>query len=262
MPEPHSPAAPSSAPWLSVSESEDPVRLLLVDDDDDFREAVGGELEDYGFAVTDFPDGEPMLAYFEGGESADVIVLDWNLPTINGIDLLPMLRRQGIKIPVIILTALSGTAYEMDALNRGALDFIDKSRGVPVLAKRARILADAAKLPADIPTEDVIEHGALTLKPRLSRAFWRNVDVELTVTEFNIVRRLVENTGDHVTYRAIYDCVHHCGFIAGSGEDGYRTNVRSSVKRIRNKFRAIDPDFLEIENFTAFGYRWKNPPTL
>jgi two-component system response regulator ChvI len=53
--------------------------------------------------------------------------------------------------------------------------------------------------------------------------------------------------------------VHHCGFIAGSGEDGYRTNVRSSVKRIRNKFRAIDADFQEIENFAAFGYCWRQP---
>jgi len=51
--------------------------------------------------------------------------------------------------------------------------------------------------------------------------------------------------------------VHSAGFIAGSGEDGYRTNVRSSMKRIRNKFRAIDDAFNEIENFPAFGYRWQ-----
>jgi len=256
-------AAASSAPWLpNETPAEAAIRLLLVDDDDDFREAVGAELGDYGFDVVVFPDGKPLLDYFERGESADVIILDWNLPNISGIDLLPMLRKQGVKIPVIILTALSGTAYEMDALDRGALDFIDKTRGVPVLAKRARLIAEAAKSPGEVPVEDVIEHGALLLRPRLSRAFWRGVDAELTVTEFNIVRRLVDNAGNHVTYRAIYDCVHHCGFIAGSGEDGYRTNVRSSVKRIRNKFRAIDADFVEIENFTAFGYRWKSPPTL
>lgn len=263
MLEQRSNAKPNSAPWLPPSErgSDAAIRLLLVDDDDDYREAVGAELGDYGFDVVDFADGGPLLDYFADGESADVIVLDWNLPSTNGIDLLPQLRRQGVRIPVIILTALSGTTYEMDALDRGALDFIDKTRGVPVLAKRARLIAEAAKHPADIPTEEFIEHGALLLRPRLSRAFWRDVDVELTVTEFNIVRRLVDNAGEHVTYRAIYDCVHRCGFIAGSGEDGYRTNVRSSVKRIRNKFRTIDPDFLEIENFTAFGYCWKNPPT-
>ena len=60
----------------------------------------------------------------------------------------------------------------------------------------------------------------------------------------------------HVTYRAVYDCMHHVGFIAGSGENGYRTNVRSSIKRIRNKFRAVDPSFAEIDNYPSFGYRW------
>ena len=233
------------------------VRLILVDDDDDFREAVGAELSDYGFEVIDFDDSQPLFDYFAAGSSADVIVLDWNLPTTNGIDILPQLRRQGVMITVVILTAMAGTAYEMTALDRGALDFIDKSRGVQVLAKRAKLIAEASKLPPEVPTEETVEVGSLTLRPRLCRAYWKGTDVNLTVTEFNIIRRLVDNAGDHVSYRAIYDCVHHCGFIAGSGEDGYRTNVRSSVKRIRNKFRAIDSDFMEIENFPAFGYCWK-----
>ncbi len=240
---------------------EEQFRLVLVDDDDDYREVAGAELGDYGFDVIDFPDGPALLDHFATGNTTDLIVLDWNMPTTNGIDILPQLRRQGVRIPVIILTAQSGIAHEMAALECGALDFIDKSRGIPVLAKRARLVADASKLPSGVSTPETIEHGALVLRPRLSRAYWRGTDVELTVTEFNIVLRLVENPGDHVTYRAIYDCVHHCGFIAGSGEDGYRTNVRSSVKRIRNKFRSIDADFKEIENFTAFGYFWRNPPT-
>ena len=57
----------------------------------------------------------------------------------------------------------------------------------------------------------------------------------------------------------IYDRLHYVGFIAGSGSDGYRANVRSVIKRIRNKFRAIDPAFDEIESYTAFGYCWRKP---
>jgi two-component system response regulator ChvI len=82
----------------------------------------------------------------------------------------------------------------------------------------------------------------------------------LTVTEFNIVHLLASRAGEYVTYRAIYDCVHSVGFVAGSGEDGYRTNVRSSIKRIRNKFSAIDDQFGEIGNFPAFGYCWGSAP--
>jgi two-component system response regulator ChvI len=235
------------------------IRLLLVDDDEDYREMVAAELADHGFFVTAFDDAPPLMGHLDDGRTGDVIVLDWNLPSILGIDLLPMLRRRGIRIPVIILTGMSATIREVEALDRGAIDFVDKSRGVPVLAKRAQMIASAARSPGASPAQDTVEYGSLVLRPRLCRAYWRGQDVGLTVTEFNIVHKLVENAGEHVSYRSIYDCVHHCGFIAGSGEDGYRTNVRSSIKRIRNKFRAIDTEFTEIENFLAFGYCWRKP---
>jgi two-component system, OmpR family, response regulator ChvI len=98
--------------------------------------------------------------------------------------------------------------------------------------------------------------GRLILKPRVSRAFWDDADIDLTLTEFKIVHLLASNVGSYVTYRAVYDCMHYVGFIAGSGENGYRTNVRSCIKRIRNKFRAVDPAFAEIDNYQSFGYRW------
>lgn len=232
-------------------------RLLLVDDDGDYREAVAAELGDHNFNVTAFDDAPPLIDHFKSGESGDVIVLDWNLPSIQGGDLLSVLQRHGVRIPVIILTGMSTTGYEMEALDRGAIDFVDKSRGVSVLAKRAQLIASAAKGSAEGHPPETLEYGDLLLRPKLCRASWNGQDVALTVTEYNIVHKLVENGGEHVSYRSIYDCVHHCGFIAGSGEEGYRTNVRSSIKRIRNKFRAIDPDFAEIENFLAFGYCWR-----
>ena len=95
------------------------------------------------------------------------------------------------------------------------------------------------------------------LKPRVSQAFWDLIELNLTVSEFNIVRMLVSKAGNHATYRAIYDCMRDVGFIAGSGEHGYQVNVRSSIKRIRNKFRLIDPEFAEIEGYASFGYRWR-----
>ena len=81
-------------------------------------------------------------------------------------------------------------------------------------------------------------------------------DVDLTVGEFRIVHLLARNVGQYVGYRAIYDEVRHRGFISGNGENGYRTNVRSAVKRIRRKFEKHDPHFDEIHNFMAFGYVW------
>jgi two-component system, OmpR family, response regulator ChvI len=242
-----------------ASRTEEPIRLIFVDDDDDYREAAAAELVELGFVVESFADGASMLASVADGVAADVIVLDWSLPMMSGIDLLPRLRREGIQLPVVFLTGRSSPSHENLAFDRGALDFVDKSRGVPILAKRIRVIVESSKRPAELEVDETMHSGRLMLKPRVSRAFWDTVDVNLTLTEFNIVRLLASNVGNHVTYRAVYDCMHHVGFIAGSGEHGYRTNVRSSIKRIRNKFRLVDPEFSEIENYPSFGYRWGRP---
>ena len=99
----------------------------------------------------------------------------------------------------------------------------------------------------------------LLLKLETSRALWNGADVDLTLGEYKLVHLLVSNAGSFVTYRAAYDRLRFEGFIAGSGNDGFRANVRSAIKRIRNKFRACDPAFDEIENYTGFGYCWRKP---
>jgi two-component system response regulator ChvI len=256
-------AWPSSNPGFRPDgdpDSQRKIRVAFVEDDDDYREAVSNELGDYGFEVTAFSEGNALLAAFADGAEADLILLDWSLPSVSGIDLLPRLRRTGVSVPVVFLTGRTQPAYEKLAFDRGALDFVDKARGVPILAHRLRLIADSVKKPVARPSEqeqdDNFHCGRLLLKPRVSRALWDDVDIGLTLTEFKIVHLLAANVGSYVTYRAVYDCMHYVGFIAGSGENGYRTNVRSCIKRIRNKFRAIDPSFAEIDNYQSFGYRW------
>lgn len=233
------------------------IKLMLVDDDDDFRESASCELEDQGFEVTALADGHSLLEHLAAGNPADVIVLDWRLESATGLDLLPLLRRRGVQIPIVFLTGLASTDHERAALDRGAVDFIDKGRGVAILVRRIRLIMESFGQRDRPPVED-IARGSLTLRPKVSRAYWNNQDVGLTVTEFNIVHLLVAQGGDYVTYRAIYDCVHWRGFIAGSGDDGYRTNVRSAIKRIRGKFHLVDAEFAEIETFPGFGYRWRS----
>lgn len=89
------------------------------------------------------------------------------------------------------------------------------------------------------------------------RAFWRGAPVDLTYREFVIVSRLVIQPGIDVTYRQIYDAARGKGFEAGSGQEGVWPAVRSFIKRIRGKFRDMDPAFGAIENYAGYGYRWK-----
>jgi two-component system response regulator ChvI len=236
------------------------IKLILVDDDDDYREAASSELDYLGFDVVALPTGEALLDTLDEHDGIEILILDWRLPSGLGIDLLQPLRERGCELPIIFLTAIPATAYENAALDGGAVDFVDKARGIVILAKRIRAGVARTRGLASAPAKEAVCCGPLRLKPDAVCADWNGADPGLTVTEFNIVHLLVSRSGDYVTYRAIYDCVHRAGFVAGDGMEGYRTNVRSSIKRIRNKFRALDAEFREIENFAAFGYRWRIAP--
>jgi two-component system, OmpR family, response regulator ChvI len=231
-------------------------RVLLVEDDDLCREAVAIALSEHGFSVQTFGDGASLLGSLEAAAGADIIILDWSLPQMSGIDLLRELRRQGVAVPVVFLTGWPEVRYEGVALETGAIDFIDKARGIDVLVRRLRLVANGARPYADPVPHKRMVCGKLVLDLAASRAFWNGVDVGITIGEYNIVHLLASNFGRHVTYRALYDRVHYEGFIAGSGDKGYRQNVRSVIKRIRIKFHKLDPTFGEIENCTGFGYRW------
>jgi two-component system, OmpR family, response regulator ChvI len=242
-----------------VKDAVDVADVALVDDDDLYREALSVDLADRGFAVSCFADGPSFLEAMSNGVEAQVALLDWALPEMSGFEVLGAMRERGIELPVVFLTGYSLVERELQALDRGAVDFVDKARGTEVLAHRLRMIikSQRALTPVDT-TPETERHGDLTLHPATARALWRQRDVGLTMTEYKIVVRLVSHKGEGQTYRAIYDAAHYTGFVAGSGERGYQTNVRSIVKRIRRKFAAVDPGFSEIENVQNVGYRWRS----
>lgn len=256
-----SPAIPltEAIPPASLAGEAQAIRVLLVEDDQHYRETLVDELCAYGFSAQSFADGDALLRALDATADADIIVLDWGLPRTSGIDLLPQLRRQGVDLPVVFLTGHALSDNESLAFDRGAVDFIDKARGVEVLAKRLRRAVDEGGARDEPRSDKSLICGKLVLRPTISRAYWGRMDVGLTLGEYNIVHLLASNVGRCVTYRAIYDRLHYEGFIAGSGENGYRANVRSAIKRIRSKFLECDPAFLEITNHTASGYCWGEP---
>jgi two-component system, OmpR family, response regulator ChvI len=241
-------------------ETHDVPDIVLVDDDDHYREALSADLADRGFAVSCFADGPSFLAAMGNGVAAEVALLDWVLPEMSGFELLGALREHGIDLPVIFLTGYSLPERELQALDRGAVDFVDKARGTEVLAHRLRVIIEARRRVPAAAEPPIERHGGLTLYPATARALWREHDLDLTITEYKILAQLVAHKGQPQTYRAIYDTAHYAGFVAGSGDRGYNTNVRSLLKRIRRKFLAVDPDFAEIENLASVGYRWRDRP--
>jgi two-component system response regulator ChvI len=238
--------------------------LVLVDDDDLFRESLGENLIDAGFEVVAFDSGEPALAHLMAQRGGDIVLLDWKMPEMNGIEVLRRMRQSGLEVPVIFLTVLTDQIYEEAALQGGAVDFIEKSRSFSILLKRINLILSglkggkAAAADDSEPLATMFRRGALELRRDTSRAFWQGEEVPLSVTEFRMVDQLATRAGLDVRYRELYDLVHGEGFVAGYGSEGYRSNVRAFVKRIRQKFREVDAAFDEIENYSGFGYRWRD----
>lgn len=235
-------------------------RVMLVDDDDLFRESLGRNLLDSGFVVDGFKSGEAALSHLSDGATAEVILLDWKMPGMNGIEVLRLMRQSAVGIPVIFLTALNDQIYEEAALQGGAVDFVEKSRSFAILLKRIDLILAGARSKPETEREEsvspVLQDGALALHREIGRAFWDEQQVDLTYTEFSIVLYLVSRADQDVRYRDIYDVVRGEDFIAGQGEEGYRANVRAFIKRIRQKFRDVDENFARIRNYPGFGYRW------
>jgi two-component system, OmpR family, response regulator ChvI len=266
------PARPAALAAIGQAELR---RVVLVESDQYYRETLTVELLSQGFAVHPFSDGASLLGSLATAVDADLVVLDWDLPTMPGIKLLAQLRQHGVNLPVVFLTGkvIAGNehercllaprealnAFEKMAFDQGAVDFIAKSRDRQVLVRRLRSVAELARprTKTDLPVQERLACGKLLVES--SRAYWNQVDVDLTLGEYNIVHLLASRAGSFVTYRAVYDRLRYEGFIAGTGAQGYRANVRSAIKRIRNKFRACDPAFDEIENYTGFGYCWRKP---
>jgi two-component system response regulator ChvI len=234
-----------------------PLRILVVDDDPDFVEALATNLAGCGFSVQSHTDGRTALSRVLGGERFDVLLIDWYMPSINGVELLKEIRGSGIETPVIMLTGAAGEVEEDIALGLGATDFVDKSRRFSILVKRIRRIVEDDDRDRTSGTDE-LGVGDLSLRRRSCRAEWRGQEVALTLTEFRVVEILAAHAGTDLTYREIYDVVHGEGFWAGDGDAGYRVNVRSLIKRIRQKFVSIDPGFQAIENYPGHGYRWRS----
>ena len=227
----------------------DAVRVFLFDGDPIHRETLTDELSRQGFVIRSFGDSGALLGALRDAVDVDVIVVQ---PKESSLDLLIKLQRQGVTVPVIFLGARTLPAQT-----------ISKLQGLDVLARRLRSVAVESVVEACGPTDHVQESpmicGRLQLRSEDRRAYWNGLDIGVSHREYQLIHMLVSEVGQYKTYRAIYDRMHHVGFIAGSGKDGYRANVRSVIKRIRNKFRAIDPAFEQIESYAGFGYCWRKP---
>jgi two-component system response regulator ChvI len=231
------------------------VHVVLVDDDRAFLRVFAVTLQAAGYRTECFEDSRQALKALQRDIRPDACVLDWQMPDLDGLELLKALRGRGIAIPVLFLTSHGQPIFEEAALDAGAVDFVDKSRGPAIILHRLSLALTRQPVQrGPVGADSVV--GALVLSQSSKRVRWHGSHVPLSHSEFDVIELLAKNAGRDVGYREIYDAARGSGFLAGQGEDGYRANVRAIVKRIRRKFEQLDPAFTALQNYPGFGYRW------
>ncbi|MEE8271999.1 MAG: response regulator transcription factor [Alphaproteobacteria bacterium] len=226
--------------------------IALVDDDRNILTSVSIALEAEGFDVRTYADGDEALRGLTS-RPVDLAVLDIKMPRMDGMELLTRLRKV-TAIPVIFLTSKDDEVDELLGLRMGADDYIKKPFSQRLLIERIRALlrrGDIAQNIAEADPNAVLVRGDLELDSNRHACTWRAKHIELTVTEFLLVKALASRPG-HVKSRDLL-------MDAAYGEHIYvddRT-IDSHIKRIRKKFKAVDPDFSQIETLYGVGYRYK-----
>ena len=177
------------------------------------------------------------------------------MPRMDGMEVLSRLRAQS-QVPVIFLTSKDDEVDEVLGLRMGADDYIKKPFSQRLLVERIRALLRREEMATATPEReggnDVLTRGELRLDPVKHQCLWKSDDITLTVTEFLILKSLVQRPGHVKTRDQLMDAAY--------GEHIYvddRT-IDSHIKRLRKKFKAVDENFNQIETLYGVGYRYKD----
>jgi two-component system response regulator ChvI len=231
--------------------------IALVDDDRNILTSVSIALQAEGFAVRIYSDSEAALkALVEN--PPELAVLDVKMPRLDGMELLRRLREKLPLLPAIFLTSKDDELDEALGLAMGADDYITKPFSQRLLIARIKAILRRTEARADLGKDngepaaprEIIQRGRLVMDPARHRVQWNDRDVVLTVTEFLILEALAQRPGFVKSRDQLMDTAYQ--------DDVYvddRT-IDSHIKRLRRKFRQVDPSFKAIETLYGVGYRF------
>ncbi len=217
-------------------------RILVVDDDPHLREVVRFALEQADFQPFEAKDGREALEQFDR-VSPDLIVLDVMMPEMDGNDVCRAIRAKSA-VPIIFLSSRDDEIDRVLGLELGGDDYVTKPFSPRELVARIKAIFRRVAATADVEDEpeDILQHGELRLDPIRFKAFWSDSEIELTKTEFDIVKRMMGYPGK----------VFSRSELMTDGIVSERT-IDSHVRHLRKKFGAYDAD--PIETVHGVGYK-------
>ena len=225
--------------------------ILLVDDEERIVELARDYLDRAGFAVLTASDG-PSALETARGRHPDLIVLDLGLPGLDGLEVTRALRRESA-VPIVMLTARDDELDKLLGLELGADDYLTKPFSPRELVARVRAVlrrSDAATAPSDL-----IHAGDVVLDVPRMRAEVAGRAIELTATEFGLLRTLAASPGRIFTRSQLLDEIRGVAF------ESYERAIDSHIKNLRRK---LEPDPREpryVLTVYGVGYRFADDRT-
>lgn len=222
-------------------------RILIVDDDPHIRQVLSFALGKAGMQTSEAPDGESALGAI-AAQRPDLVVLDINMPRMNGLDVCRKLRTSD-DLPILFLSSRDDEIDRVLGLELGGDDYVVKPFSPrEVVARVSAILKRGGRQLEQAGSQRAVSHGRLRLDPQSWEAHWDDAPVAVTVTEFQLLLLLASLPSKVFSRDAIIDRLHGPGFAITD-----RT-IDSHIRNLRAKFGALGAGDL-IETRAGVGYR-------
>jgi two-component system response regulator MprA len=224
--------------------------VLVADDDRAIRESLGRALELEGYRVVGVDDGVQAVTRARR-DAFDLLVLDVLMPGLDGLGVCRVLRADGNRVPVLMLTARVETPDRVAGLDAGADDYLPKPFELDELLARLRALLRRAAPVAD-DREPALSVGDLRLDPAARRAWWAATELSLTRTEFDLLELLMRNAGIVLDHTRVYERIWGYDFGADS------KNLAVYIGYLRRKLAAAGAPPV-IHTVRGVGYAMRRP---
>lgn len=219
------------------------MKILVVEDDLSIQRSICMGLRKFGYAVDAASDGEEALKMVEIHEY-DAIVLDWNLPKIDGIDVLREIRNDKPDIKVLILSARSEVEDKIFGLDTGANDYMVKPFHFKELEARLRALLRRRFSQSDTR----LSYGEIIMDTALKAVYFKDTPIELTKKEYSILEYLMFNKDKIVSTEEIMEHLWDSSF------DGFSNSLKVHINSLKKKLSTFVGEQEVIKNKRGFGY--------
>ncbi|AOX05062.1 DNA-binding response regulator [Corynebacterium sp. NML98-0116] len=233
-----------------MSEATKPVKVLVVDDEPNIVELLTVSLKFQGFEVESAGSGQEALEKVKDFRP-DAFILDVMMPGMDGFELLGKLRSEGIDGPVLFLTAKDAVEDRIHGLTIGADDYVTKPFSLEEVITRLRVILRRGKVTEDADEDTTLRYADLTLNDETHEVTKAGEIIELSPTEFNLLRYLMLNAEVVLSKAKILDNVWHYDF----GGDG--NVVESYISYLRRK--VDNGDVPLIHTVRGVGYVLRTP---